>query len=127
MAKTSSSAGELAGERPHPRYPAAAKVEISTGGPEAAMAAVLHNISLSGCYVMTAQTVAENTRVRVILHSERMKAELWGVVRRHDPTGLGIQFTHGATVEDWKALQTIIGELAAESGRRAQATCAGCD
>ena len=102
-------------------------MEISVGGPEAAVAAVLHNISLSGCYVMTAQAVAENTRVRVILHTERIKADLWGVVRRHDPTGLGIQFTHGTTVEDWKALQRIIGELASLGSAKAQATSAGCD
>jgi hypothetical protein len=63
----------------------------------------LDNISLGGCYVHTPQKLAEHSRVRIVLHSNSLKAELWGVIPRQDWNGLGIQFTNGTTVEDWKS------------------------
>ncbi|HET7207171.1 MAG TPA: PilZ domain-containing protein [Terriglobales bacterium] len=85
------------------------------------MLAQLHNISLSGSYVHTPQSLAEHTRVRVIVQTGSCKADLWGVIRRQDQDGLGIQFTNGTTVEDWKSLEAIIEQLEA---RRAVTTAA---
>jgi hypothetical protein len=73
--------------------------------------AQLHDISLSGCYVRTPQVIAEHTRVRIVLQAGTLRADLWGVIRRQDQNGLGIQFTNGTSVEDWKSLQTIIQQL----------------
>ena len=116
-----SGAGEV--NRPHARYPLATTVEIRDSGLGGTVLAQLDNISLSGCYVNTPQTLAEHTRVRIVLHTGLLKAELWGVVRRQDQNGLGIQFTNGTTVEDWKSLEAIIHQL--QTTKR-QATSAGC-
>ena len=67
------------------------------------------------------QSLAEHTRVRVIVQTGSCKADLWGVIRRQDQDGLGIQFTNGTTVEDWKSLEAIIEQLEA---RRAVITAA---
>ncbi len=48
----------------------------------------------------TPQSLAEHTRVRVILQTGSRTADLWGVIRRQDQNGLGVQFTNGSTVED---------------------------
>lgn len=109
-------------ERPHARYPLAAAVEIREASLTGAVLAELRNISLSGCYVATPRQIAEHTRVRIVLHNGALKADLWGVVRRQDPNGLGIQFTNGASVEDWKSLESIVHQL--QSSKR-QATWAG--
>jgi len=104
-----SQAGEAL--RPHTRYTLATTVEIRSGSLRGTVLAQLDNISLSGCYVHTPQALAEHTRVRVILQAGSRKADLWGVIRRQDQNGLGIQFTNGTTVEDWKALEAIIEQL----------------
>lgn len=52
-----------------------------------------------------------NGRIQLILETGDIRAHIWGVVRRRDTTGVGIQFTHGATVEDWKHLQSLIQDL----------------
>jgi hypothetical protein len=113
-----SSAGEA--QRPHTRYTLATMVEIRAASLRGTVLAQLGNISLSGCYVHTPQSLAEHTRVRVILQTGARKADLWGVVRRQDQNGLGIQFTNGTTVEDWKSLEAIILQLEA---RRAVTIC----
>ena len=115
-----SSAGE--GIRPHTRYTLAAMVEIRAASLRGTVLAQLGNISLSGCYVHTPQNLGEHTRVRVILQTGARKADLWGVIRRQDQNGLGIQFTNGTTVEDWKSLEHIIEQLQTKK----QATSAGC-
>ena len=115
-----SQAGEAL--RPHTRYTLATTVEIRSASLRGTVLAQLGNISLSGCYVHTPQALAEHTRVRVILHNGPRKADLWGVIRRQDQNGLGIQFTNGTTVEDWKALEDIIEQLQTKK----QATSAGC-
>jgi PilZ domain-containing protein len=115
-----SSAGQAL--RPHTRYNMAATVELRSANLRGVVLAQLGNVSLSGCYVHTPQSLAEHTRVRVILQAGSRKADLWGVIRRQDQNGLGIQFTNGTTVEDWKALETIIEQLQTKK----QATSAGC-
>lgn len=115
-----SSAAEEA-QRPHTRYNLATMVEIRAASLRGTVLAQLGNISLSGCYVHTPQALAEHTRVRVILHNGARKADLWGVIRRQDQNGLGIQFTNGTTVEDWKSLEAIIEQL---QGKK-QATSTG--
>lgn len=115
-----SSAGE--GIRPHTRYMLATMVEIRAASLRGTVLAQLGNISLSGCYVHTPQSLAEHTRVRVILHNGAHKADLWGLIRRRDQNGLGIQFTNGTTVEDWKSLESIIEQLQTKK----QTTAAGC-
>jgi hypothetical protein len=85
--------------------------------------AQLGNISLSGCYVLTPQKLAEHTRVRLILQTGSRKADLWGVIRRQDQNGLGIQFTNGTTVEDWKSLEHIIEQLQTTKRHAASAGC----
>ncbi len=116
----SSAAGESTS--PHPRYPLATTVEIRAATLGGTVLAELGNISLSGCYVNTPQNLAEHTRVRIVLHTGSLKAELWGVVRRQGQNGLGIQFTNGTTVEDWKSLESIIHQLQLQ---RQQAAAAG--
>jgi hypothetical protein len=73
--------------------------------------AKLKNISLSGCYLETSRQIPEMARIRVLLQTADMRADLWGVVQRRDETGLGIRFTNGATVEDWKRLELLIEEF----------------
>jgi hypothetical protein len=76
-----------------------------------AVLAELKNISLSGCYLETPCQIPEGARVRVVLQTTGIHADLCGVVQRRDATGLGIRFTNGATVEDWKRLETFINEV----------------
>jgi hypothetical protein len=109
-------------ERPHTRYALATTLEIRAASLGGVVLAQLGNISLSGCYIHTPQQLAEHTRVRIILQAGPLKADVWGVVRRQDQNGLGIQFTNGTTVEDWKSLESIIEQLQIKK----QATSAGC-
>ncbi|HLX76321.1 MAG TPA: PilZ domain-containing protein [Terriglobales bacterium] len=121
MSESRSSAGESAANRPHTRYALAATVEIRASVLKGTVLAQLGNVSLSGCYVNTPQNLPEHTRVRVVLHTGSLKAELWGVIRRQDQNGLGIQFTNGTTVEDWKSLESIIHQLESLKPRAASA------
>jgi PilZ domain len=86
---------------------------VREAGTGAAVLARLKNISLSGCYLETPRQIRESARVRVVLHIANLRADVWGIVRRSDATGLGIQFTNGTTVEDWKHLESFIKELQA--------------
>ena len=101
----------------HPRYSLAAHVELRPPGATTVVVAALRNISLSGCYLQSPSAIAANTRLRVLLHTDELRAELWGVVRRHDADGMGIQFTNGVTVEDWKHLENLIAALHASGAR----------
>jgi hypothetical protein len=102
----------------HPRFAVAITVMVreATG---AAILAQLKNISLSGCYLQTPRDIKEDSRVRVVLKTADLHADVWGVVRRRDGAGLGIRFTNGATVEDWKRLEALIEELQASVPARA--------
>jgi hypothetical protein len=95
----------------HTRFALAATVVLREPANGAAVLAKLKNISLSGCYLETPRQIPENARVRVVLQTADIRADLWGVVQRRDQIGLGIRFTNGATVEDWKALELLIEEL----------------
>ena len=95
----------------HPRYAVASTVVLREASNGAAILAKLRNVSLSGCYLETPRQVAENTRVRVVLQTTNVHADVWGIVQRRDATGLGIRFTNGTTVEDWKRLESLIKEL----------------
>jgi hypothetical protein len=95
----------------HPRFALAATVMVREAGTGAAVLAKLANISLSGCYLETPRKIPESARVRVVLQTSDIHADLWGVVQRCDATGLGIKFTNGTTVEDWKRLESLIKEL----------------
>jgi hypothetical protein len=88
----------------------------------AAILAQLKNISLSGCYLETPREIKEDSRVRVVLQTGTIHADVWGVVRRRDGAGVGIRFTNGATVEDWKRLEALIEELQASVPARAAAS-----
>jgi hypothetical protein len=104
----------------HPRFAVAITVMVrdSSG---AAVLAQLKNISLSGCYVETPRELKEDARVRVALQTATLQADVWGVVRRRDGAGVGIRFTNGATVEDWKRLEALIDDLQASVPVRAAA------
>jgi hypothetical protein len=78
---------------------------------DAAVLVQLKNISLSGCYLETPRQIAPGARVRIVFQLAEIRADVWGVVRRRDDKGLGLQFTNGATVEDWKRLESFIKEL----------------
>jgi PilZ domain len=95
----------------YPRFTLAATVMVREAGTGAAVLAKLANISLSGCYLETPRKIPESARVRVVLQTSDIHADLWGVVQRCDATGLGIRFTNGTTVEDWKRLESLIKEL----------------
>ena len=94
----------------HPRFLLTTTVMVREAS-GAATLAQLKNISLSGCYLQTPRQILEGARVRVVLQTSNIRADLAGTVRRRDTTGLGIQFINGATVEDWKRLESLIAEL----------------
>ena len=94
-----------------PRFSLAAMVTMREAGAATAVLVQVRNISLSGCYLATPRQIAPGTRVRIVLHLEEIRADVWGEVRRRDDKGLGIQFTNGTTVEDWKRLESFIKEL----------------
>lgn len=104
----------------HPRFAVAITVMVreTTGD---AILAQLKNISLSGCYLETPREIKEDARVRVVLQTGNTHADVWGVVKRRDGAGLGVRFTNGATVEDWKRLEALIEELQASVPARAAA------
>jgi hypothetical protein len=104
----------------HPRFAVAITVMLREGSGEAILAQ-LKNISLSGCYLETPREIKEDARVRVVLQAANLQAEVWGVVRRRDGAGVGIRFTNGATVEDWKRLEALIDDLQASVPARAAA------
>jgi hypothetical protein len=104
----------------HPRFALAITVMVREAS-GAATLAQLKNISLSGCYLETPRELKEDTRVRVVLQTANLQAEIWGVVRRRDGAGVGIRFTNGATVEDWKRLEAMIDDLQASVPARAAA------
>jgi PilZ domain len=94
----------------HPRFPLGTTVVVRESSGAAVLAQV-RNISLSGCYLETPRQVAEGERVRVDLRTADIHADVFGLVQRRDVTGIGIRFTHGATVEDWKRLEAFISRL----------------
>jgi hypothetical protein len=104
----------------HPRFTLAITVTVREATGEASLAQ-LKNISLSGCYLETPREIKEDTRVRVVLQAANLQAEVWGVVRRRDGAGVGVRFTNGATVEDWKRLESMIDDLQASVPTRAAA------
>jgi len=95
----------------HPRFALAATVMVREAGTGAAVLVKLKNISLSGCYLETPRQIAEHSRIRVVLQTSDIHADLWAVVQRCDAAGIGVRFTSGATVEDWKRLESLIKEL----------------
>lgn|SRR5579872_6881024 len=94
----------------HPRFPLGTTVVVREGNGAAVLAQV-RNISLSGCYLETPRQVAEGGRVRVELRTADIHADVFGIVTRRDAGGLGIRFTHGANMEDWKRLESFIKKL----------------
>jgi len=96
----------------HPRFALATTVMVREGNGAGSLAQ-LKNISLSGCYLETPRQIPEGARVRVVLQTAGIHADVAGVIQRRDATGLGIRFTNGATVEDWKRLEYFIKELQA--------------
>ena len=105
----------------HPRFALAATVVVRDAS-GAAVLAQLRNISLSGCYLETPREIPDHARVRVAFHIGDIHADVWGVVRRRDAGGLGIQFTNGTTVEDWKRLESFIKKMQGPE----QSTLPGC-
>jgi PilZ domain-containing protein len=97
----------------HPRYPLSTTVVVREPKTGVGTLARLKNISLSGCYLETPQQIPEDARVRVVLQTTLIHADVWGIVRRRDANGIGIQFTNGATVDDWKRLEAFIQQLEA--------------
>jgi len=95
----------------HPRFPLTTTVMVREAATGAAVLAQLKNISLSGCYLETPRQIPEGARVRVVLQTSDIRADLSGTVRRRDAKGIGIHFINGATVEDWKRLESLIIEL----------------
>jgi len=95
----------------HPRFALTTTVMVRETVTGAAVLTRCRNISLSGCYLETPRQIPEGARVRVVLQATQLRADLWGIVRRRDQTGVGIQFTNGATVEDWKRLESLITQL----------------
>ncbi|HZQ24411.1 MAG TPA: PilZ domain-containing protein [Terriglobales bacterium] len=86
-------------------------VVVREAGTGAAILVRLKNISLSGCYLETPRQIRVGTRIRVILQTSGIHADLWAIVQRCGDAGVGVRFTNGATVEDWKCLEYLIREL----------------
>ena len=97
----------------YPRFALAVTVMMRETATGAAVLAKLANISLSGCYVETPRQLPQSARVQVVLQTSDIHARLWGIVQRRDANGLGIRFTNGTTVADWKRLERLITELQA--------------
>jgi len=95
----------------YPRFSLATTVVVREPKTGTAVLAKLANISLSGCYLESPCQVPIRARVQVAIQTSQIHAALWGVVQRRDANGLGIRFTNGATVEDWKRLERLIEEL----------------
>ena len=95
----------------HPRFALATTVVLREAANDAVVLAKLKNISLSGCYLETPRETPVRARVRILVQTADLRVDLWGVVQRRDENGLGIAFTNGATVEDWKGLELLIDEL----------------
>jgi hypothetical protein len=104
----------------HPRFAVAITVMVREATGDATLAEV-KNISLSGCYLETPREIKEDARVRVVLQAGDLHADVWGVVKRRDSAGMGIRFTNGATVEDWKRLESLIEDLQESVPARAAA------
>jgi len=94
----------------HPRFPLTTTVIVREAS-GAAVLAQLKNISLSGFYVETPRQIPQGARVRVVLQTPDLRADLSGTVSRRDAKGVGIQFINGATIEDWKRLELLITDL----------------
>jgi len=95
----------------HPRFALATTVVLRESANDAVVLAKLKNISLSGCYLETPRELPVKARVRILVQTVDLRVDLWGIVQRRDDAGVGIAFTHGATVEDWKGLELLIDEL----------------
>jgi hypothetical protein len=95
----------------HPRFSRSDTVIVRETAHGPAVLVQLRNISLSGCYLETPRPIPEGSRIRIILQSAAIRADVWGVVRRRDEAGLGVQFVNGTTVEDWKRLEAFIKQL----------------
>jgi PilZ domain len=67
----------------HPRFALTITVMVREAS-GAGTLAQLKNISLSGCYLETPRELKEDARVRVLLQTANLQAEVWGVVRRRD-------------------------------------------
>ena len=107
----------------HPRFVLSTTVVVRETGTGAAILAQLKNLSLSGCYLETPRSIPTGARVRVALQTSHVHADVWGVVRRRDEHGVGIQFTNGSTVEDWKRLESLIKDLEATAQPGSAASC----
>jgi hypothetical protein len=108
-----------------PRFAMTATVIVRETAHGPAILVGLRNISLSGCYLETPRAIPEDSRIRITLEVSNIRADLWGVVRRRDANGLGIQFTNGTTVEDWKRLESFIKEMEVEPRAAKTATASG--
>lgn len=95
----------------YPRFPLAATVIVRETAHGPAVLVQLRNISLSGCYLETPRPIKEGARIRIVLQASNIRADVWGVVRRRDATGLGVQFSNGTTVEDWKRLESFVKRM----------------
>lgn len=109
----------------HPRFSLTDTVIVRETAHGPAVLVQLRNISLSGCYLETPRPIAEGARIRIILQSAHVRADIWGVVRRRDADGLGVQFTNGTTVEDWKRLEAFIKQLHRSPDAKAAASSQG--
>jgi PilZ domain len=109
----------------HPRFVLTTTVMLREAATGSAILAKLRNISLSGCYLETPRQISQGERVRVVLQTTDLRAELWGIVRRRDAVGVGIQFTNGSTVEDWKRLESLIQELKDSAPEKGAAASSG--
>ena len=102
----------------HPRYPLSAEVEVYDARCKTVGQARFRNVSLSGCFIETDFSLPKNTRIRLLMRMPQLRADVWGVVKRCDPgVGIGVQFTNGNTVEDWKHLEKLIAKLEASRGQ----------
>jgi hypothetical protein len=103
----------------HPRFTVTAQVEVRDAKGQAGVRAKFRNVSLSGCFLETEMPLPENTRVRVLMKALNLHADVWGIVRRCEPAvGMGVQFTNGNTVEDWKRLEQLIEKLETRNGQK---------
>lgn len=109
----------------HPRFALATTVVLRETTNDAVVLAKLKNISLSGCYLETPRKIPEKARVRILIQTADLRVDLWGVVQRQDEAGLGIAFTNGATVEDWKGLELLINELHGKVPAKSAAASSG--
>ncbi|HYX69505.1 MAG TPA: PilZ domain-containing protein, partial [Terriglobales bacterium] len=104
---------DRAHERRHqPRLPVAGSVEVRRPFAEGGLRAYLSDISLTGCYVQTADPVRVQSPLRLLMRIADIELDYRGVVRTcHPGVGMGVEFTEPVSPADGVRLRFLFQRL----------------